>query len=296
MVKNSEIKNRVAQTYAEDMAKVIEDSKGGLMKKIIHSEEEHEVEKRNLSPESKKNKFFMVVSTLLILLALAILSLFIFSKDVATVPVEKQFVPIIFVDKTNFLEVKELSREEIVQITLNKVNTTKVKNGGVEGVYLTKNKKIIGLREFIALIQGNFIPDGVDFVSDNFLLGVVKNAGKPAFAEASAGKDFFILIKMRSLTDIFNSLRAWENKMFADLHGFFGVDISSKTSNLLAKTFEDGIIENKNARILYKKEEQGDAKIVLMYVFANDTSVIITNTPDAAHEIMLRLASSQKKQ
>ena len=46
----------VVETYAEDMAKVIEDDKSGLVKKIIHGAEEHEIEKINLSPESKKNK------------------------------------------------------------------------------------------------------------------------------------------------------------------------------------------------------------------------------------------------
>ena len=48
-------KSRVIETYAEDMAQVLENDKGGLIKKIIHEEEEHEAEKRNLSPQSKKN-------------------------------------------------------------------------------------------------------------------------------------------------------------------------------------------------------------------------------------------------
>lgn len=293
MEKDNEAKHKIVQTYAEDIAQVIEsDKEVGLIKKIIHGEEEHEREKRSLSPESKKNKFFMIVSVLLIFLALAILSFFIFSKNIATVPVEKQFVPIIFVDKTDFLEVKGLSKEEIVQATLNKVNETTVKSGGVEGIYLRDGKKVVGLREFLVLLKSNLVLDNSGFVNNNFLLGVVNNETQPAL---SSGKDFFILIKMRSLTDIFNSLRAWESKMFSDLYGFFEVVISSETKHLFTAAFQDGIVENKNARILYKKDEQGNTKIVMMYIFANDTSVIITNTENAAHEIMLRLASSQIK-
>ena len=258
-------------------------------KKIIHEEEEHEVEKKNLSPESKKNKFFMLASLGLVFLALNTLFFFIFKNNIDTLEPERQFIPVIFSDKNVFFEVKGLNKEKIAQTILNEVNGTLVKNGGVEGIYLTEDKKVIGLRRFIALIKGNFIPSNNNFINGNFLLGVVKNEGGPASAKASA--NFFILLKMRSLIDFFDNMRAWENKMFYDLHGFFWVDISPETKYLLTANFEDGIVENKNARILYDK----DNKIVMMYIFADDTSVVITNTENAAREIMLRLASSQIK-
>jgi hypothetical protein len=86
-------------------------------------------------------------------------------------------------------------------------------------------------------------------------------------------------------------MRAWEEKMFSDLHGFFGFEISTETKSLLNENFQDGIIQNKNARILY----DANKKIVMMYIFADDDSVIITNTEDAAKEIMLRLAASRVK-
>ena len=54
---------------------------------------------------------------------------------------------------------------------------------------------------------------------------------------------------------------------------------------------EDGIVNNKNARILRDK----DGKAVLEYVFADETSVIITDKDKTAEEIMLRLASGQIK-
>ncbi len=290
MDKEKNIKKIVAETYAEDMAKVLENDKEGLVKKIIHGEEEHEQEKKNLSPESKKNKFFMFISFLLIFLALATLSFFFFKKDINTVPVEKQFVPIIFNDQSTFLEVLGLKKDEITQTVFNEVNTTKVQIGGVEGIYLTENKQIVGLRRFIALIKSNFAPDSNPLlVSDNFLMGSVLTGLKSATPTAG---DFFILLKVRSTADIFDSLRIWENNLLTDLHKFFGINISSETNYLFKKDFTDGIVENKNARILYDK----DGEIVLMYIFADDNSVIIANSQNAVHEIILRLASSQKTQ
>ena len=223
----------------------------------------------------------MLVGLLFILFGFTTLFYFILTRDIPTVPTEKQFMPLIFSDTSIFIEVKDFKKEEIVRTVFNGVNTTKVKNGGVEGIYLTYDKKVIGLGKFITLIEGNFILSDINLVNDDFLLGVVNGETK----------DFFILLKMRSMADIFNSLRAWENKMFFDLHGFFGVDISLETKDLLTANFEDGVVKNKNARILYGQ----DGKIVMMYIFANDTSVIITNTESAAQEIMLRLASSRVK-
>lgn len=290
MEKDNKIKNVMVETYAEDMAKVLENDTEGLVKKIIHGEEEHEAEKKNLSPESKKNKLFMFIGLLLVGLSLLTLSFFFFKKDINTAPVEKQFVPIIFNDKITFLEVLGFKKDEITQAVLNQINITKVKTDGIEGIYPTENKQIIGLRRFISIIKSSFAPDANPLlVDDNFLMGVVNSKAGDV---RMTGEGFFILLKVRSTADIFDALRAWEGKMFFDLHGFLGINISNETSYLLTKDFEDGIVENKNARILHNK----DGKIVLMYVFADENSVIITNSQLAVHEIMLRLASASKKQ
>ncbi|HEY4513612.1 MAG TPA: hypothetical protein VJH06_03830 [Candidatus Paceibacterota bacterium] len=314
MEKDSQKKSKVVQTYAEDMAKVIESNKEGLVKKIIHDEEQHEEEKRNLSPQSKKNEFFMLFGLILILTSFTALFFFFSTRDVPSIPEQEQSAPIIFTDKSALLEVAGLKKGEIEKKVLEEISTTTVKVGGVEAIYLTVNKSLIGLRKFIVSIDGNFVPGDRNFVDDNFLMGVVNSKIKSATPDTPASpalggsqgmtvsflraepvpptsKDFFILLKIRSIADIFNAMRTWENKMFPDLHGFLGIDLSPDTKYLLTKNFEDGIVENKNARILYDKEN----KMVIMYVFADDNSVIITTTENAVDEIMLRLASSRVK-
>ena len=204
--------------------------------------------------------------------------------------VEKQFVPIIFNDQSTFLEISTLNKEEIMQTISSEVNNTKVQTGGVEGIYLTENKQIVGLRRFLSLIKSNFIPgDNTLFVNDDFMMGAVLTGLKSTSPKAG---DFFILLKVRSTVDIFDALRAWEGKMFSDMYKFFGVTISKDTNYLFTKEFQDGVVENKNARILYGQ----DGQIIMMYIFADDGSVLITDSQPVAHEIMLRLASAQKKQ
>lgn len=281
----------LVRTYAEDMAKILEDDREGLVKKIIHGEEEHEKQKKELSPESKKNKTFMLVGSLLIVFSILILGyLVVLKKQVNTVTVEKQFVPIIFNDKSVFVEIDGMDKDQVVQTIVNSMDNTGVKLSGVKGIYLTENKQIVGLRRLIALLGSSFAPNSNPvFLSDNFMMGSVLMGEKSSMGNIG---DFFILLKVRSIFDVFDALRAWEGKMFFDLNKFFGVEISSETSYLLTKNFEDGVVGNKNARILYNK----DGGIVLMYIFADENSVIITGSRSVAREIMLRLASSEKKQ
>jgi hypothetical protein len=282
---------KLVETYAEDMATAIGDNREGLIKQIIHQEEEDELEKTNASPEVRKNNFFLVAGAFLIVLTVVILGVSSMKKEAATVPVEKQFTPIIFNDSNIFLEVAGLNKEKVLEAFANTVNKASLKNGEVEGIYLTENKKIIGLKRFLEILGTNFvIPTDLDasvtLVSDNFLTGVVQGEGE---------KGVFILIKTRSSSDIFPALRTWENKMFLDMHDFVGTELSSVTKYLLIKSFEDTIIENKNARILYEDEVGGERGIVMMYVFANDNSVVITNTTEAAREIISRLSAGRIK-
>lgn len=274
-------KNKIVQTYVDDMTDAIEHSQGGVIKNMIHEQEASEILKKELSPESKKNKFFMLISFVLVFCATLLLSFFYFRTHNNTVEPEKQFQQLIFNDASTFTEVKDLTKDQIAQTVLNKVNNTKVKSGGVEGIYLTENQNIIGLRKFIDYIKGNFVAGDLVFVGDNFLMGVVNGETK----------NFFILIKVRSTADVFDAFQAWENKMFSDLQGFFDIAISPETKYLLTKEFQDGIIQNKNARILY----DGDNEIVLMYIFADDNSVVVADNENAVREVMLRLASSQIK-
>ena len=84
------------ETYAEDMAQVIGDNREGLIKKIILQEEENEIEKKNLSPQSRQNKFYIILGTILILATITVIILSALKKENETVLVEKQFTPIIF--------------------------------------------------------------------------------------------------------------------------------------------------------------------------------------------------------
>ena len=107
-------KNKIVETYAEDMVKVLEDDKSGLIKKIIHEEEENEneKEKKNLSPDSVKNRLFTLMGSLFILSSFATLFYFVLMRDIPVVPIERRLVSLIFHDTNNFIEIKDLKKKK----------------------------------------------------------------------------------------------------------------------------------------------------------------------------------------
>jgi len=231
----------------------------------------------------------MFMGVVLVFSALAILIFLVFFNENDILgPTIQQNTSIIFANQTNFKAIDGFSKEKIAETIFNQTNNTKVKMGEIEGIYLTENEQVVGFRRFVSLIKGNIILDKTDFINDNFLLGVFKSGLNPISPDVG---DLFILLKIRSMADTFPVIRDWESKMLYDLYGFFGVNITPETNYLFTKNFEDGIVNNKNARIL----KDNDGKIVLMYVFINDLSIIITNSELATKEVILRFASSQIK-
>ena len=208
-------------------------------------------------------------------------AVFLFRKQIFTVPVTPQFTPIIFTDKAQYADITDLDKEHIIGTVINEINSSDVKSGGIEGIYFSENKKIIGLKRFLELLEASIDKTKMEFFKDNFLAGISNKDTK----------DFFILIQMRSTTDVFDVMRAWEEKMFFDLHKFFGVELSPDTKYLLTKDFEDGIIQNKNARILHDT----NGRIVLMYVYLEDGSLLVTNSEATVGEVITRLASARVK-
>ena len=274
--------NATVETYAEDMVKVINDNENGIAGKIIEEEERKNFEKKHMTLGGSTNKIFLLVGILLFILAVgAIFLVYFLRKDIFTVEVAPQYVPIVFTDKTEFKEISGLKKDEVIQTIINEANTAEFKSGGVEGIYLTVDKKVLGFRKFLDLMEANLDQTKIEFINDNFLIGATDNEKR----------NLFILFNMRSIADVFDPLRVWESKMFYDMHKFFGVDLNANTKYLLEKNFEDGIIQNKNARILRDK----DGNIVMMYIYAEEDSLIITNSETAVAEVILRLASSQIK-
>ena len=282
METENNLQNKGVQTLTQDMVEVLEKNEGGLIKKIISEEENRETAQKAASLFTSKNKIFLALS--LLFLALTFVVLYFFAspkKDVEKINTLPSFVPLIFTEKNSFIEVLELPKGEIARKILEELSVSDVKEGGVAVVYLTENNKVIGISRFLEIIKANLAREKFNIFEDNFLIGAVNQKDK----------DLFFLLKFRSFADVFREMRIWEEKMFEDFYDFFGVEIDASTNYLLTKDFEDGIVQNKNARILY--DVYGST--ALMYVFVDDEHLLIANDIEAVREIIVRLAASRIK-
>lgn len=283
------LKNKkVVETFSDDMVKAIaSDKSGSIVKKIIEEEEQHEAVKKNLSPTSKKNRLFMLLGAILITFGLSILIFFAFSSFDNTVPISKEMSQFIFTDQTEFRKIDGLNREKMASLIWNHAVNVKIKSGGISGLYLTLNKKVVSFEKFLSLLGANLSEKEVSIFKSEFLIGSL-GTGQD---DSSKNAHLFILLKTFSFNDAFTAMSGWEKKFFNDFHGLIGMDINPETKYLLSKDFEDVFVSNKNARALKDKE----GNIVLMYVFVDDNSLIITNSEEATEEIVMRLNSTKIK-
>lgn len=277
-------KSKSIETYAGDMAETIEQSGGSLIKKIIHEQEAAEEEKKKYSPESAKNRAFTYASIALLGVGLAAVALIvIFQKDAERVEIPPQFIPLVFTDKTDFIDITDTKKAEIAAKVRAKAVSLAMPGGKVAGLYFTNNQKTLGFQSFLESIESNFPTGGFDLVEENFFTGVRGSDG----SNEQSGGDLFFVLKAESFVGIFPVLREWETKMFNDLGLFFQDGASPLYTALLTADFEDGFVLNKNARFL--TDEAGS--LALLYVFVDDNTVVIADSFDAAEEAILRLSA-----
>lgn len=276
------IKNKGIETYADDLASVLESNEEGLIKKIIHEQEEIDSETIKNSPESKRNKIFLIIGVALILITFSMVYILISKKEKSeVVEIKPQYKPIIFTEKTEFKDITDLEKEDIGKLIAREASNTEMKLSTIEGLYLTENKQIIGLRRVLTRLGSGFFPEEA-YVSDNFLMGTI-------YGERN---DFFLILQVSAFVDVFDPIRAWEKTMFKDLHTALGMTLSAENNYLLTKPFEDGLFENKNSRVLYDNE----GNMIFMYIFAKDNFVVLTESQYSARELLLRLSGVKIEQ
>lgn len=479
--------NKNIETYKDDVLSLLETNQNGVIKELIKQGEEDEDSIIKHSPESTKNKVFLFLGILFFLFTIGIVSyLFLFKKE-NSVSVKPQFVPLLFLNQNDFLEINEKNINKIAEEIFKKTNEIKFKDGETAGIYLIENNKQLEFKDFIFKVKADPSSLNTEIFDERFLFGVLNTNGlikskeeileeelsiikpieipkekeeikeeeKPVtlnnqsffktgtiefidqdaknkakqvildflkdidletfkikvvgtysverpwikneqiaedrmklgvsilkevlfekyskeeiekvlvessykgvsiedlyskeeidamnkkellkaidltqgvqyfalakikktipikkdgdlsktetekiqdqktqniipFSSLKNDRGVFILIKPKSFDESLPVMKSWERKMFLDFHEFFGISITKENSYFETKSFEDDLVFNKNARILY--DDKG--RIIIMYVFADDNSIIITRSRSVAKEIILRLIAEKNK-
>ena len=268
----------VVETFSDDILKMAESGEAGVIRGIIKGEENKELEKINSSPTSKKNEILIALSILFILLAIgSIVGFYYLTNKKQTVEIAPKFKPLIYTESYKLLEIKNLTKDKVVESILGEIQNSKKEESAIKTYYFTENDKTISLERFLSIFEVNINNETILSFYPSFLLGTFQKEKSYVF----------ILLKSDTTASVFDGMKLWENKMFFDLHDLFGIELNKDTNYLATKNFTDGIIENKNARILYDKE----GHIVLAYVFLNNTSIALVDNIIPVKELLFRLSN-----
>jgi hypothetical protein len=264
-------------TLSSDLANALHEKKGSVIKLALAEEEKKRMIAEGAQSGSKQDIFFMVMSGVLILGGIGLVAFLLFKKMNTTPPVQPTTFPnFIFTDGTIALPLIALDTQTTLKDIATAFTTVKPTEM-IDGIYPTTgiadNAKLISLDAFTKKLNITTPPDVVKYLSPIFMLGA--NRSKDAIQP-------FMILKTISYDDASTAMTAWEPTMYESLNKVFS---PTTDVTLVGRDFADGIIYNKDARIL----RADDGTIIFYYSFLDKNTVLIATHVETIPVVMERL-------
>jgi hypothetical protein len=274
------------RTYATDMADVVQDGQASVVRVAMAEAQKREANKENVSPQSGRNIRFIILGILLLCIGAGIV-LYVFYKKTAplqTTAPQTSTSSLIFSDKTQIIDITDKNRDQIVKDIQYEIDNRELRLGDIAYLYFTEKNGV----DYITIP----FTDWLSRIGATPPEGLARNFGAPFMfgMYSSAGNVPFLLVKTTTYNNGYAGMLAWEGKLLDDLYQMFGIVTTGDNAVLFEKGFEDKIIENKDARVLYAPN--GD--VVLLYVFIDDTTVLIAKDRLTVKEVLSRFVSGRK--
>ena len=234
------------------------------------------------------NKIIVFLSVILILAGIIGISIVYIMNIKKTSPVAQvQELPsLITTEYKDELNVGTIAKDKFINTLGTRINETQVPANNLYNVYLTTGtssaRRLITASEFIAQAKFN-MPD------------IVKRTLLPDFMVGMFSLDKnlpFVILKTSSFENTYAGMLTWETNLEKDFRLLFrlpgyqnGGGILAELTPTTAKEFNDGVIVNKDIRVL--KDEKGQT--ILLYGIVDKETIIITVSDTAFKEIINRL-------
>lgn len=272
---------KTIRTYASDMAKALNDQQGSVIKIAMAEHKKKESDFENISPVSKKNRGLIIGSVLMILLGVGIVFYAFLSKKNEVVVVDKKPViqSIIVSESTEEVKVEDVLTSKQFSDSISVLKERDRVNGVVNIIFTNPTdtgSRLITTEELVKKMEGDVEGYFIRALTNSYMFGIHTRETE---------SEFFLILKTTSRETALAGMLEWENKMFDNFYGILGITPSGENNYLFSEKFNDIVIENRDARVLYDK----DRKPVLMYVFINTDSILITESVETVTEIINRL-------
>lgn len=233
---------------------------------------------RRLNEETiQTSKAFLLAGGIVLLVAgLAAAGWFFFKKEKS--PETSVFEPpksLVFSDKRQIITLKSESRLQLINLIQKTLDSAIALNTILDIPILLESpqaKEFLKARRFFEVLEIEPPSNFTQSLEGNFTLGVFY------FKKNSP----FLILKIRSFDLALAGALDWEKNMARDLKEILSIQNVPATEN----RFQDKIIKNRDARILYDP----DNNPVLIYAFFNKQYLVITVDFDTFEEILRRFA------
>lgn len=180
------------------------------------------------------------------------------------------------------LESKNLQLDNLqTEYVFDKIDTKLKESEEIHYIKITNNGK---------LITGRTLLESLNIYVPSELARSLKND----FAIGSMGGNArFIILKISYYANAFSGMLKWEKNIYKDLKNILGLknesfEVTGTTTssyNLKTSMFYDGIISNRDSRIL----RDGQDKTLLVYSFIDDETLVITSNENLLKVITQKL-------
>lgn len=274
------------RTYKQDVADLMHDQKVSLVRLVLEEQKERTRREQEKSPTSRVNLPLILLSIVFFLSSAGLVYYIFFSvtSDDDTLK-NLHIVPIILAEKnkeilTNGKNPQSL-KKEIVAI----VRNMNLKVDSIDYLFFTdtlriqtqnglvEEKNLIPSSKFFEVLGIQMPPALLRSLNKDFMFGIHSfNKNQP-----------FFILKTDYYDNAFAGMLAWESNMAQELLPFF--DKTEQMKNLSQKTWSDIVIKNKDTREL----RDFDGNTVLVYMFKDQNTLIITTSEDTLLEVSRRL-------
>lgn len=284
----------IIRTYKGDLESAVQnDHLSSINIAIAENKKMHE-QIRDESMEAQpandysKNKIILFVSLILIIIGIIGIAVayLINAKNTSPAIVTQELPSLITTEYKGELNIDSIAKNKFVSALSSKLNDTQITVNNFSNIYITSGtstaKKLVNSSEFVSLagfkmsdlIKRTLLPD--------FMVGTY-----------SFGKNLpFVIFKTSSFENTYAGMLDWEKDLEENFRLLFRLSGYEKSGGILTeltptnyKKFEDGVIINKDVRLL----RGDDGQIMLLYGIIDKETIVITVNDVAFKEIINRL-------
>lgn len=234
-----------------------------------------------------KNKIIILISLILVVIGVAAIGFVYFTPTQSNqVAKARELTSLITTEYKDELNISTVPKNNFQGALANKLYNFQIPANNLNNVYLTigstTSRRLITTSEFIST-TGFRMPDIIKrTLLPDFMVGVYSMGGNLPF----------IILKTSYFENAFAGMLQWEVSMEKDFQIMFrlpgyetALELSSSLAPTIVKKFEDGVIINKDVRIMRNDNKE----IILLYSIIDKETIIITTSDIAFKEIVSRL-------